>query len=152
MLGCKSSGFITNVRTEPDFNNQIHEITDIFILGNLVVKFHEENRIWPERITDLNIADDTLKLFLANFDTINLIISNDRSIQVDYKFSKDRELMTPIEFIHPDSVTEEPKHIIWPELDNSKFRNNEFDGTLTINYDEGLYHINKDPAKDEHSR
>ena len=149
IIGCKPNAhLISNDLARRDFKSQIDEVTDIFILGNLVVKYHEENRVWPKRPTDLNFPNDTLQLFLTNFDTVSFT-SNDNSIEVDYKFSKERAFLAPIEFIDPDSVPEEPNHIVWQELDDRKFQNNEFDGVLTITYAGGMYRIE---TKVEHSR
>ncbi|HLU88984.1 MAG TPA: hypothetical protein VKZ51_04075 [Cyclobacteriaceae bacterium] len=151
IIGCKPNArLISYNQTRPDYKNQIDEAIDIFILGNLVVKYHEENRVWPKRPIDLNFADDTVKLLLTNFDTVNFN-SSDNTIDVDYKFSKEREFLAPIEFIDPDSVSEEQNHIIWQELDDRKFQNNEFDGVLTITYDGGIYRIKTNPTKVEDS-
>src|SRR5690606_10062739 len=132
IIGCKPNALlISNDLAQPDFKNQIDEATDLFILGNLVVKYHEENRVWSKRPNDINFSNDTLKLFLTNFDTVSFT-SNDNSIDVDYKFSKEREFLAPFELVDPDNVPEEPNHIIWLVLDDRKFQNNEFDGVLRL--------------------
>src|SRR5690606_41891515 len=78
----------------------LHDALPIF------VKYHEENRVWPKRPTDINFSNDTLKLFLTHFDTVSFT-SNDNSIDVDYKFSKEREFLAPIEFVDPGNRSEE---------------------------------------------
>lgn len=145
-FGCKPL-FNTELNeiSQRKINKQFEEVTDLFLLGNLIMEYHEKNSKWPTQLSEITFSNDSLKLFLTIFDEVYLNLSRD-SLQVKYKFAEKRKIMIPIEFIKSESVTNEAKTRTWKNLDNAKYIKEDFDGLLLFYIKNDEYHVFKDPA------
>jgi hypothetical protein len=152
IFGCKSIFTAElNEATKKKIIKEFAEVSDLFILSNLVIEYHEQNKNWPKNLEVISFSEDSLILFLKNFDTLK-IDSDTIYFQIWYKFSESREITLPIEFIRKEDTANIITNRKWFSMDNAKYINHIFDGRLQITLKNEEYQINKEPSIDKHSR
>jgi len=114
-----------------------NKLVNITVLGTLIVEYHKRNGYWPESAAGIEQFDDSVKLFVVNFDSL-VFLRERNNLTVNYRFIKDPSSPAAMTFVTRDNPTLEKSRPEWCHEVYEK-SNTIFEGQLVFKYDKGYF-------------